>query len=300
MLTSEEAIGQPGPWKHRTISANGCRFHAVELGTGTPLLLLHGFPTFWWTWRHHIQPLANAGFRVIALDLRGYGGSDHPPQGYDPTTLAQDCVGVLRSLGETQAFVLGHGVGAVVAWTMAAQSPDSVLGVIAECSPHPKVLRSALARHRDQQAALSYVLRMQLPFVPESYYSGNSAARIGDFLVRYSHDPAWLTDSDRSIFQAAYRAWPTAHTAIEFHRWALRSLYRSDGRRYQDSMSRPLEQPVLEIVGEKDTMVLPRHADSSSMVTGNYTRVVLPTGHYPHEENAHVFTETVVRWLTES
>lgn len=297
VLTSEEAIQQPGPWKHRNIAANGSRFHVAELGSGTPLILLHGFPMFWWTWRNQLQPLAQAGFRVIAMDLRGYGGSDHPPQGYDPTTLAHDVIGLLRSMGETKAFVAGHGVGGVVAWTMAAQSPDSILGVIAECSPHPKVMRTTLTRSREQRAALSYLLRMQFPFIPESYYSNNSAVRVGDFLQRYSHNPSWLTNENRLIFQSAYRAWPTAHTAIEFQRWALRSLYRTDGRRYQDSISRPIECPVLEIIGEKDTMVLPRYADSSNMVSGPYQRVVLPTGHYPHEENPRAFTEAVTEWL---
>ena len=297
VLTSEEAIKQSGPWTHRDISANGSRFHVAELGSGTPILLLHGFPMFWWTWRNQMQPLAQAGFRVIAMDLRGYGGSDHPPQGYDPTTLAKDAVGVLRSMGETQAFVVGHGVGGVVAWTMAAQSPDCVLGVIAECSPHPKAMRATLARSRDQRAALSYLLRMQFPFIPESYYSKNSAVHVGNFLQRYSQDPSWLTNENRMIFQAAYRAWPTAHTAIEFQRWALRSLYRTDGRRYQESIAEPISCPVLEIIGEKDTMVLPRYADSSSMVSGAYQRNVLPTGHYPHEENPRAFTETVTHWL---
>lgn len=297
VLTPEEAIQQAGPWKHRNIAANGSRFHVAELGSGTPVLLLHGFPMFWWTWRNQLQSLAQAGFRVIAMDLRGYGGSDHPPQGYDPTTLARDAIGLLRSMGETQSFVAGHGIGGVVAWTMAAQSPDSVLGVVAECSPHPKVLRATLARSRGQRAALSFLLRMQFPFIPEAYYSKNSAARVGDFLQRYSHNPSWLTSDNRLIFQSAYRAWPTAHTAIEFQRWALRSLYRTDGRRYQESMSRAIECPVLEIVGEKDTMVIPRYADSSGMVSGPYQRVVVPTGHYPHEENPRAFTEIVAEWL---
>lgn len=297
MLTSEEAIRQPGPWKHRNIAANGSRFHVAELGSGIPLLLLHGFPMFWWTWRQQMQPLAQAGFRVIAMDLRGYGGSDHPPQGYDPSTLAQDAIGLLRSMGETRAFVAGHGVGGVVAWTMAAQSPDSVRGLIAECSPHPKALRATLARSREQRAALLYVLRLQFPFIPESYYSSNSAVRVGDFLQRYSHDPSWLTQEHRLIFQSAYRAWPTAHTAIEFHRWALRSLYRTDGRRYLDSVSRPIQCPVLEIIGEKDTMILPRYTNSSHLVSGPYQRVVLPTGHFPHEENPRAFTEIITRWL---
>jgi len=297
LLTSEEAIQQPGPWTHRNVSANGTRFHIVEQGTGTPVLLLHGFPTFWWTWRQTMPALAAAGFRVIAMDLRGYGGSDHPPQGYDPNTLAQDALGVLRSVGEVHAHVVGHGVGGVIAWTMAAQSPDAVRSLTSVCSPHPKVLRSSIAKHQAQRGALSYVLRMQLPFIPESYYSGNSAIRVGEFLERYSHDRSWLTPVDRAIFQSAYRAWPTAHTAIEFHRWAFRSTYRTDGRRYQESIAGSISIPTLEIIGEKDTMILPKYADSSSMIAGEHQITSLPTGHFPHEENPHAFNSSLINWL---
>ncbi len=242
--------------------------------------------------------LAAEGYRVIAMDLRGYGGSDHPPQGYDPTNMAQDAIGVLRSLGEVKTHVVGHGVGGVVAWTMAAQYPDSLRSLTTVCSPHPKILRASIARHQDQRAALSYVLRMQLPFVPESYYSGNSATRVGDFLERYSHDRSWLTPEDRAIFQSAYRAWPTAHTAIEFHRWAFRSLYRTDGRRYQESIATHVAVPTLEIIGEKDTMILPKYSNSSAMVVNDHQITTLPTGHYPHEENPHAFNGSIINWLS--
>src|SRR5919108_367212 len=72
-----------GPWAHRSVSANGTRFHAAEAGDGPLVLLLHGFPEFWWTWRHQLAVLPGAGYRAVAVDLRGYGGSDKPPRGYD-------------------------------------------------------------------------------------------------------------------------------------------------------------------------------------------------------------------------
>ena len=71
----------PGPWAHRDVSANGVRLHAAEAGEGPLVLLLHGFPQFWWTWRHQLTALADAGFRAVAPDLRGYGASDKPPRG---------------------------------------------------------------------------------------------------------------------------------------------------------------------------------------------------------------------------
>ena len=97
------AIRASGPWTHRDVSANGARFHVVDTGDGPVVVLLHGFPTFWWTWRRQLTALAAAGYRAIAMDLRGYGGSDHPPHGYDPRTLSADVAGVIRSLGEEEA-----------------------------------------------------------------------------------------------------------------------------------------------------------------------------------------------------
>ena len=88
-----------GPWEHRFVAANGARFHVAEQGEGPVVLLLHGFPQFWWAWRHQMQALADAGYRACAMDLRGYGASDKPPRGYDTRTSATDVASVLRSLG---------------------------------------------------------------------------------------------------------------------------------------------------------------------------------------------------------
>src|SRR2546421_11933254 len=111
----ESSVLIDGPWSHRFVSANGTRFHVVEAGTGPMVLFLHGFPEFWWAWHHQVGLLAEAGFRAVAVDLRGYGASDKPPRGYDGYTMAADVAGLIRALGERSAVLVGSGYGGAVA-----------------------------------------------------------------------------------------------------------------------------------------------------------------------------------------
>ncbi|MBQ1010468.1 alpha/beta fold hydrolase, partial [Micromonospora sp. M51] len=95
----ESCVLTEGPWTHRFVGANGSRFHVVEAGTGPMVLFLHGFPEHWWAWHQMLPAIADAGFRAVAVDLRGYGASDKPPRGYDGYTLAADIAGLIRALG---------------------------------------------------------------------------------------------------------------------------------------------------------------------------------------------------------
>ena len=113
----ESSVLFDGPWNHRFVSANGSRFHVVEAGTGPMVLFLHGFPEFWWAWQHQLRIVAGAGFRAVAIDLRGYGASDKPPRGYDLTTLSADVAGMIRALGEHDAMIAGQGWGGLLGWT---------------------------------------------------------------------------------------------------------------------------------------------------------------------------------------
>ncbi len=298
------AIHAAGPWEHRTVAANGARFHVVEAGEGPAVLLLHGFPAFWWTWRRQISALADAGYRAIAMDLRGYGGSDHTPHGYDPFTLCQDVAAVLECLGERQAVIVGHGWGGLLAWSMPVLQPEVTRAVIAVSAPHPRVLRRAAWRWQ-QLSRLGYVLSFQLPFLPERSLTRNNGERVGELLAAWSADPDWLSEQvgdtqieQRAWFQSAFLRWPTAHTAIEYHRWSVRSIPRADGRRYQRAMRGIINVPVLQVHGSADPMVL-----ASSCPGGvDYTSAAfdfheLPTGHFPHEESPAVFTRTLLDWL---
>ncbi len=160
MARSEASVYIDGPWSHRSVSANGTRFHIAESGDGPLVLLLHGFPEFWWTWRRQLSTLSEAGFRAVAVDLRGYGGSDKPPRGYDLVTAASDAAGMIRSLGEANAVVVGHDWGGMIAWTMAAYFPKVITpprgssrppirsGCARRCSPIRWVRAAAAVRAR--------------------------------------------------------------------------------------------------------------------------------------------------------
>src|SRR5512143_1870526 len=119
----ESVVLVEGRWAHRTVTANGQRFHVAELGDGPLVVLLHGFPQFWWSWRHQLLALADTGYRAVAPDLRGYGASDKPPRGYDAFTLSADVAGLVRALGERDAVIVGHDWGGFLGWTTAAMHP---------------------------------------------------------------------------------------------------------------------------------------------------------------------------------
>ncbi len=295
---TEALIRAPGPWVHRDVSAQGYRFHVVDAGEGPAVVLLHGFPTFWWTWRDVIPALVEQGYRVLAMDLRGYAGSDHPPEGYDPRTMASDVAGVIRSLGESNATIIGHGWGAVAAWSAAVLHPETVQAIAALSMPHPRTLRSALLRDRHQRKAMRYAWAYQVPFVPERRLTSQGAQRIGEVLHEWSHDPAWASDEVRSVYQAAFMRWPTAHTAIEYHRWAMRSALRPDGLSYMALMEAPVQQPVLQIHGHCDPMILPSSVTGSEeYVRGDYEFAEINAGHFVHEERRDEVVATIINWL---
>ncbi|AHH97357.1 alpha/beta fold hydrolase [Kutzneria albida] len=117
---------------HREVSVNGLTMHIAEQGTGPLVLLLHGFPESWYSWRHQFQPLVEAGYRVVAPDQRGYGGTDAPSavDQYTIMHLVGDVIGLIDALGEQQAVVVGHDWGAPIAWNTALMRPDLVRGVV--------------------------------------------------------------------------------------------------------------------------------------------------------------------------
>ena len=298
ILDPEQAIRVPGPWTHRDVPAHGARFHVVEAGEGPAVVLLHGFPTYWWTWRGQVTALAAAGYHAIAMDLRGYGGSDHTPHGYDPISLSADVAGVIRCLGESDAIVIGHGWGGLIAWSMAVTQPDAVRGIVTVSAPHPRVMRRAALRPR-QLRKLGYLAGFQLPFLPENSFMKADGARISELLTKWSASPQWV-DEAGEMYRAAFLRWPTAHTAIEYHRWSVRSLLRPDGLRYMSAMSAPIDMNVLQIHGAKDPMVLIESCKGSDKyVSANYEFEAMQTGHFPHEESPDNFNSVILPWLAE-
>ena len=298
IVDPDRAIHAPGPWEHRDVAANAARFHLVECGSGPAVLLVHGFPLYWWTWRRQLVALAEAGYRAIAMDLRGYGGSDHTPHSYDPFTLCADIAGVIRCLGEQDAVVVGHGWGGALAWSLPALQGDVVRAIAPIGMPHPLRMRHA-AFHPRQFSRLGYMLTFQLPFLPEHLLTRNQGERIGRLLRQWSREQAW-SEGEIDMYRSAFLRWPTAHTAIEYHRWSVRSIPRTDGLRYRRELRRPIDVPVLHLHGRDDPMILPESClGSADYVTGPYTFQDIDSGHFPHEEQPDAVTAILLDWLGE-
>src|SRR5438067_5435169 len=138
------------PWTHHDATVNGVRLHYVEAGSGPLVVLLHGFPEFWYSWRHQIPALAQAGFHVVAPDMRGYNLSDKPSgwRSYDGDHLAADVAGLVRHFGADRAHVVGHDWGAAVAYLTAMRHPDVVERVVILNVPHPERMLAGLRKPR--------------------------------------------------------------------------------------------------------------------------------------------------------
>ena len=240
MATGVEEAG----WAHHEALVNNVRLHWVEAGSGPPVLLLHGFPEFWWEWRRQIQPLADAGFRVIAPDLRGYNLSDKPRgvSAYRIETLVADVEGLIRQTGAQRAHVVGHDWGGLVAWWLAMLSPESVDRLAILNAPHPAAFRREI-RKPDQALRSWYAAAFQVPVLPELAIRRNDFAVLEGIFRASSVRPGAFTDDDiRRYKEAAGR--PGALTA-------MLNYYRAAARR-PGPPTRRIDHPTLLIWGERD------------------------------------------------
>lgn len=236
------------PWAHGYRTAAGVRLHLVETGDGPPVILLHGFPEFWYSWHHQLPALAAAGFHALAPDMRGYNLSEKPGGvgSYRLELLTGDVAALIRSLGVERAHVVGHDWGGVVAWDLAHSHPAAVDRLVILNAPHPSAYLREL-RGGEQLRKSSYVYFFQLPWVPEATIRRDDFALLGRMLRRDPVRPGAFSEADIQRYKAA-AAQPGALTAaINYYRaaarqapwWALRKL-------------RPIERPTLLIWGKQD------------------------------------------------
>ncbi|MEU5721371.1 alpha/beta hydrolase [Micromonospora sp. NPDC047738] len=297
----ESCVLPDGPWAHRFVGANGSRFHVVEAGTGPMVLFLHGFPEYWYAWKDLLPAVADAGFRAVAVDLRGYGASDKPPRGYDGYTLAADVAGLIRALGERSATLVGSGAGGLIGWTAASFHPSLVRRLVVLGAPHPLRLRAAIfADPRGQFAASTPTLKFQLPRY-EHVLTRDDAAEVEAILRRWG-GPRWVEGPDFAAYarccREAMQIPQAAFCAMEGYRWAFRSVLRLHGYRFVKLMQKPLVTPTLQLHGALDQASLPRTAQGSGryVIAPYEWRLLDGVGHFPHVEAHDVVLGEILRW----
>jgi epoxide hydrolase 4 len=268
--------GQPA----RRAPGAGIELHYVEAGTGPAVVLLHGFPDFRFGWRHQVGPLAAAGLRVLAPDLRGYGGSDRP-QGaaaYSVDRLADDVVGFIRHCSPGGAALVGHDCGGVIAWRVAAQHPGLCRRLCVLNAPHGDLYRRALVRNPRQLLRSWYVLVNQLPAVPELLLRASGYRVLKRVLGRDERGRRMASREEvqRYIDMFSQRGALTA--ALNYYRAAGRAALFG-----RTPPTGPISVPTLVIWGELDRYLDERLLDGLPELVADLRIERLPdAGHFVH------------------
>jgi len=263
---------------------NGMTLHVAEAGPqdGTPVILLHGFPEFWYGWRYQIGALAEAGYRVVVPDQRGYDLSDKPKgiANYDVDKLADDIVALAAHYTSAPVNLVGHDWGAIAAWWTATRHPQKLRKLAVLNCPHPAVWRQAMDTDPVQRKASSYVRSFQVPILPELLMrSGNFRALIG--ALRESRTP--LSEEDAERCRAAWRQ-PGALTAMaNWYRAVLR-------HKFEPVAPGSIRLPVQIVWGQKDRYALPALAEASKALCADARLTFLPdaTHWVAHDEPERV------------
>jgi pimeloyl-ACP methyl ester carboxylesterase len=320
-------------FRHRTVETNGIRMHVAEAGTGPLVVLCHGFPESWYSWRHQLSALAEAGFHALAPDMRGYGETDRPGEieAYTLLHLVGDMVGLLDALGEESAVIAGHDWGGPVAWHAALLRPDRFRAVIGLSVPYwprrPVRPTSAMPQTDD---ALFYQLYFQTPGIAErelerdvrltirrvlSSASGDRVRgalssrtsgdvgmvpRQGGFLTRMADQkslPPWLTEADVDFY------------ATEFARTGFRgglNWYRNIDRNWEllaPFTGARVQVPALYVAGDRDLVIAFRGMDQllpnlSKLVPNLRQTLMLPgCGHWTQQERPQDVNAAMIDFL---
>lgn len=316
----------PGDWNSQTADVNDLKIHFVEKGRGPPVLLCHGFPEGWYSWRHQIPALAGAGYRVIAPDLRGYGRTGGPKavDAYTIKTLVSDLTGLLDVLGEKQCVLVGHDFGAVLTWNAALLAPERFKALIAMSVPYNQrgTVPPVEGIRRAVGGNFNYILYFQRPGVAEAelesdvstflrafYFSASaegvgdllrrpprtSAAKLMDTLVDQKRLPSWLSAEDFHYYVGEFTR--NGFTGpLNWYRnldanWSLMAPY--EGAK--------IAHPTLFVAGEVDPVLRNTRANFerlTSTVPGLVKTVLIPTaGHWVQQERPTEVNAELIAFL---
>jgi len=280
--------------EHRYAQLGDVRLHYVEVGEGPLVLLLHGFPQFWYMWRFQIPALAGAGFRVVAPDMRGYNLSEKPRgvSSYRVELLARDVERLILACGEASAMVVGHDWGAAVAWVTAMMYPERVkrLGILN--LPHPERFARGLLRPA-QLLRSSYMFFFQIPRLPEKGLVVGDFASLRYALRNEQMHPGAFTDVDIERYVEALARPGALTAALNYYR----ALFRRNPLKARAPLRR-IEAPVMVIWGERDRYLGKELAEPAATWVPNLRVERLPdASHFVAEDRPDEVNSLLIGFL---
>lgn len=270
----------------RYVDSNGVNIHYMTAGTGPLIVFIHGFPDFWYTWRHQLDTLAQT-HTVAAIDTRGYNLSDKPvaEEQYDMEYLLDDVSAVIAQEGRRSAVIVGHDWGAVIAWTFAATRPGLTDRLVILSIPHLKNIAAALSQpDNPQTASLGYTKDFVKPGSEDAF----EAAGMAGFMSR--NDP-----EVRKRYQAAFERTSFAAAMNYYRRNTLQSLAA------EHATFAPIGVPVLQFHGLENPAFLPEGLNNTwQHLSANWTLMTIPdAGHWPHHDQPGLVTTVIRDWLAQ-
>jgi pimeloyl-ACP methyl ester carboxylesterase len=268
--------------KHGYADSNGVKIHYASLGTGPLIVMIHGFPDFWYTWRDQMEALSDQ-FQCVAIDQRGYNLSDKPKgiENYDMSLLVGDVAAVIKSLGKDKAIIVGHDWGGFVAWQFAMSLPQMTDKLIILNLPHPRGLVHELATNPQQRANSAYARNFQQP---------DAASKINlEGLARWVKDPA-----ARAKYVEAFKRSDPEAMLNYYKRNYPKEPYVED-----TSPVVKLKMSVLEFHGLNDSALLPGMLNNTwDYMEKDFTLVTIPgAGHFVQQDASDLVSRSIKMWL---
>jgi pimeloyl-ACP methyl ester carboxylesterase len=312
---------------HRKVEANGINIHIAEAGTGPLVLMLHGYPELWYSYRHQLPALAEAGYHAVATDVRGYGQSDCPEaiEAYSMKNMVADAVAILDALGEETAVVIGHDWGAPMAWTSAVLHPERFRAVVGLSVPYtprspapPTQMFKAIfqdnffymlyfqepgvaevefeADARQSMKLFMYAASGEVrgdPELPKMFMGKKKGAKLFDGVSAPAKLPPWLTDEDLDYYAENFK-----QTGFRGGLNRYRNMDR-DWEELPQLAEAKVTQPALFVAGEYDAVIMMRNPETMKPYMEDLRKlVILPgCGHWTQQERPAEVNAEIIAFL---